>query len=173
MDAAAEDYRQAIQRFSALTIESEPYRSWQHHFLGTAKRHYGPAARLALGDVLLETKKFDDAELEYRALMRAFPKSDEAPFGAYRTALCYEGREDPENAIKVLKSVLRRYPKTTAGSEAHTRLETRYRIADTEVSDEIDVFTDLETEGKDQRTNFLEDPSKMKYKKDERPRILP
>ena len=44
-----------------------------------------------------------------------------------------------------MKSVLRRYPKSSAASEAHTRLETKYGVADTEIADDLglDFFDDV------------------------------
>jgi len=165
VDKTVEALRHIAERFSTLTIAEGRYSKLQKRFLGVAKRRHGPAAQLAAGDALRAAKRFDDAEMEYRIAVRKYPKTGEAAAAAYRVALCCEGREDPETAIKVLKSVLRRYPKTPAASDAHTRLETRYNIADTDVSDEIDVFAEIDEEQQKKKKNYLEDPTKLEKKK--------
>ncbi|OPZ24745.1 MAG: tol-pal system protein YbgF [Lentisphaerae bacterium ADurb.BinA184] len=164
VEPAVEAYRQMVKRFGTLTItrDSGPYYHWQKAFFGVEAMAYGPAAQLAAGDTLREARRFEDAEMEYRLVVTNYGKSDEAPTAAYRIALCYEGLEDKETAIKVMKSVLRRYPKSPAASEAHTRLETQYGIPDTEVTDAVDFFTDVEAARKGK--NYIEDPAKMKRK---------
>ncbi|MBS3763644.1 MAG: tetratricopeptide repeat protein [Planctomycetes bacterium] len=125
-------------RIDVRLNEARPYcyKQW--------KLYAAAAARLALGDTLREAGRYDDAIMEYKTLVIRYRKTESASIGAYRTALCYEGLKNPDMAIKVLKSVLRRYPKTAAASDAHTRLEERYKIPDTEVSDELDFFEEAE-----------------------------
>lgn len=162
VDKAVEAYRHIAKRWPALKIKRDKrnrehwYRKLRYN-MGKHEIFFAPAALLALGDTLREAERFQDSEMEYRVLVRKYPKTEEASVGAYRTGLCYEGRQDGETAVKIYKSVLRRYPKTTAASDAHTRLETKYGIPDTEVSDEVDFFTETEDATKD----YLEDPSKV------------
>ena len=164
VDEAVDAYRQIVVRFPSLVIKDQWY-GYDHYDRWRAQdREFGPAAQLAIGDTLRDAARFDDSIMEYRVVMTKFGKSIHASESAYRTALCYEGKQDSETAIKVLKSVLRRYGKTKAAGEAHTRLETQYKIADTEVADSTDFFGDAEVEGPDGK-NFIEDPSKLKEKK--------
>ncbi|MFP4028693.1 MAG: tetratricopeptide repeat protein [Candidatus Brocadiia bacterium] len=152
VDKAAEAFRHIAKRWPSLKTSAHKRHHHIHVKLPEArpychkhwKLYVAPAARLALGDTLREADRFDDAIMEYKTLVIRYRKTKSASRGAYRTALCYEGLKDPDTAIKVLKSVLRRYPKTAAASDAHTRLEERYKIPDTEVSDEIDFFREAE-----------------------------
>ena len=159
-DNAAEAFRQLVKRFSSVKIEDRPWSDVLRHNMGRNKMEFGPEAQLALGDVLREAKRWDDAIMEYRTLVSKWPKTESASWGAYRTALCYEGKDDRDTAIAVMKSVLRRYGKTAAASDAHTRLESKYGIADTEVSDQVDFFDDKDVTP--DRKNYLEAPEKMK-----------
>jgi len=163
-DNAVEAFRHIVKRFPALVMKEVYYGTQGHDALRAPDREYGPEAQLAIGDVLREAERHDDAIMEYRYLLSHFAKSIAASVGAYNTALCYEGKHESDTAVQVLKSVLRRYPATKAASDAHTHLETKYKIADTEVSDAIDFFGDTDIEGKYIK-NFLEDPEKMKDKK--------
>ncbi len=160
IDQAVEAFRHVAERFTNLVIDEGRFAHFQKEFLGKDKRHYGPAARLAAADTLREAKRYDDAEMEYRIVVVQFPKSGEAPFAAYRTALCYEGRDQTDTAIRIMKNVLQRFPKTAAASDAHTRLETKYGIPDTEVSDALDFFAETEEGTK----NYIEDPSQLRDK---------
>jgi TolA-binding protein len=159
VDRAVEALRHLVNRFGSVVIEDGNWVNVIRHNLGRNKIHFGADGQLALGDVLREAKRWDDAILEYKVVVTKYPKLEQASWAAYRTALCYEGKDDTETAIAVLKSCLRRYGKTAAGSDAHTRLESKYKVADTEVSDDIDVFED---ENKRDKKSYLEDPSKMK-----------
>jgi len=163
VDDAVEAYRQVIKRFGTLTVKDK----WvgQNHYdrMRMPDREYGPAAQLVIGDILREAGRYDDSIMEYRIVMSKYRKSEEAPWAGYNTGLSYEGKEDPETAVKVFKSVLRRYGKSRAAAEAHTRLEQKYKIPDTEVSDSTDFFGDTDVEGPDTK-NFIEDPSKMRDK---------
>ena len=162
-DEAVDAFRQVIKRFGNVVMKDQYY-GYDHYDRWKAQdREYGPEAQLAIGDVLMNAKRFDDAIMEFRILMSKYGKTIPASVGANHTALCYEGKEDGETAVNVLKSVLRRYGKTAAASEAHTRLESKYKIADTEVSDSTDFFGDIDVEGPDGK-NFIEDPTKMKDK---------
>lgn len=160
VDGAADAWRQLVNRFGAVAIKERPWRDVLQRNLGCTEIEFGPEAQLALGDTLMDAKRYEDAVLEYRALVTKFPKTRQAAAGAYRTALCYEALADPDTAVKVLKSVLRRFPKTPAASDAHTRLETKYKIDDTEVTDDLDFFTEKEI-STDQK-NYIEDTTKMK-----------
>ena len=161
VDQAVAAFRQIVKRFAALSHDVKYVGHSRHRgyvYVGMPKRDYGPAAQLALSDVLRSAKLYDNAIMEYRTLVGRWPKTNQAPVGAYRTGLCYEGNDDAETAIKVFKSVLRRYPKTGAASDAHTRLEVKYDIADTTVTDDLDFFTEEDTK----KENYLENPDKMK-----------
>lgn len=129
--------------------------------MGKHEIFFAPAALLKAGDTLREAGRFRDAAMEYRNLVRKYPKTEEASTGAYRTGLCYEGMNNRDTAIKVFKSVLKRYPKSRAASDAHTRLETKYDIPDTVVSDAVDFFEKTE----DTEEDYLEDPSKLHKEK--------
>lgn len=157
-EQAVEAFRHVAERFSSLTVEHGQFAELQERFFGTAKRHYGPAARLAAGDVLRDAQLHDDAEMEYRVVVVQYPKSDEAPVAAYRTALCYEARDQTDTAIQVLRNVLRRYPTSIAASDAHTHLEDTYGIPDTEVSDALDFFAETE----EITQNYIENPALLR-----------
>jgi TolA-binding protein len=161
VDQAVDAYRQIVKRFGTLTQEQTFYGNHPNTgyvSIGVPRRDYGPEAQLALADVLREAARYEHAILEYRTLVQKWSKTDQASVGAYRTGLCYEGLQDGETAVKVFKSVLRLYAKTSAASEAHTRLEQKYGVPDTEVTDDLDFFS---TEA-EKRKNYLENPDKMK-----------
>jgi len=160
VDEAVEAYRHIAKRFPSVSYKDKHF-GWHYYAINAGTREFGPDAQLAIGDTLREAARYDDAIMEYRILISKYAKSEQASQGAYRTGLCYEGNDDVDTAIAVFKSVLRRYPKTKAASEAHTHLETQYDIADVEVSDAVDIFEDVDAGGK----TFLEDPGKMFDKK--------
>jgi len=160
VDKAVEAFRHVTKRFASVKIEEGHWRHVLAHNLGRNKTWFGPDGQLALGDVLREAKRWDDAIMEYKTLVRKYPKTEQASWSAYRTALCYEGKDEPDTAIAVMKSVLRRYGKTAAASDAHTRLETKYNVADTEVSDDVDFFDDKDIEP--DKRDFIDDPGKLK-----------
>lgn len=161
IDEAVEAYRHIAKRWPALKIKKNHRDHWYHVLKNNLGKHhifFAPAALLQLGNTLREAGRYRDGIMEYRNLVRKYPKTEEGSLGAYYTGLCFEGMTDREMAVKVFKSVLRRYPKTSAASDAHTRLETKYDIADTEVSDEVDFFSETEDSEKD----YLEDPTKLR-----------
>lgn len=159
VDKAADAWRQVVARFGSIAIEKLWHGNIDHQLgVYVEKREYGPDAQLRLGDVLRAAGRHEDAVLEYRAAVTRWPKSDQAAWAAFRTALCYEGLNDPDTVIRVIQSVLRRYPQTRAAGDAHTLLESKYKIADVQIADTVDFFEVDGGVGKD----YLEDPAKMR-----------
>jgi len=150
-EQAVEAFRHAATRFADVSVEKWRYGNIREHNyrIWIEKREYGPDAQLRLSDILREIKEYEDAILEYRVVISKWPRSEQASWAGYRTGLCYEGLLDDETAIRVYKSVLRRYPKSRAAGDAHTRLEVRYDIPDLEVADTVDFFDTVDERGKD------------------------
>lgn len=146
-EEAVETYREFDERWPELQIGGADGQNGQlkgilRHNIGKGKMEFAPAALLQCGDMLREAERVDEAIQQYRDLNDKYPNSDEAPWGIYRTALCYEDREDSEMAVEVLKSLLRQYGKSRAAARASERLHQKYDIADPYVEDTMD-FTDI------------------------------
>lgn len=115
-EAACTTYRELIERFPA---EGDwPIRAY-----------------MQMAGVLRNIKKQDEAIQAYDAVILKFPDRGAARQAWLEIAGCYEEKQDPKKAIETYRTVLRKYPRTGAASTAHTILETRYKIADTDVSD--------------------------------------
>ncbi len=96
---------------------------------------FAQAALMRLGELYREERKQDDALAAYEKLIIRYPEGHYLRAAWLQIAFCHEEKKEPQRAIEVLKSVLRKYPRTPEASVAHTRLENVYKIADTEVSD--------------------------------------
>ena len=92
-------------------------------------------ALMRLGVLLRSIGKLDEAIAAYQKLIVNYASSPRVRHAWLAVASCYEDKSEPERAISVLKMVLRKYPRTPEASQAHTRLEVKYKIADTDVSD--------------------------------------
>lgn len=90
---------------------------------------------MRLGQVLRTIRKQDDAIVAYEQVILKYPDRGAARQAWLEIAACYEEKQEPKKAIDTYKTVLRKYPRTAQASKAHTILETRYKIADTDVSD--------------------------------------
>ena len=75
----------------------------------------------------LQLKQYDEAIGLYNQIVAASPAH--ASWATYQIASTHElaGRKD--DAIKVFKQVCDRYPKSSEGSQAHTHLNEKYKIA--------------------------------------------
>ncbi len=80
-------------------------------------------------------KKPDDAIRAYEKLIVVYPQSPQLRPAWLELAACYEEKQQPESAIQTYRTMLKKFPRTSEASRAHTILETRYKVADTEVSD--------------------------------------
>jgi len=156
IDDAVEAYRQVVERFGEWTVEPHTHQGWHHYRITVPVRAYGPDALLAAGDLLREHNRPEDAMLEYAELIRRYGRTEQAAWAAYRTALCWEAMDEHEMAVAVLKSTIRRYTRTIAAGDAHSRLEGVYQIPDDEVANALDVLDAILEHGK----NYLEDTNK-------------
>lgn len=147
-DEAAEAYRQFHERWPDLRIRhsgenrDRELSGMLHYNMNRKNLVFAPEALLACGDMLRDAGRYDDAIMEYRSLVENYPKSDQAPWGIYRTALCFEQKDDSERAVEVFKSLLRQYGKSRAAADASERLQQKYDIADPYVEDAMD-FSDV------------------------------
>jgi TolA-binding protein len=96
---------------------------------------FAQAGLMRLGEIYRSQKKQDDAIAAYEKLIIRYPEGHYLRSAWLQIAFCHEEKKEPTRAIEILKSVLRKYPRTAEASTAHTRLENVYKIADTEVSD--------------------------------------
>lgn len=97
--------------------------------------NFAQAGLMRLGELYRSQKKQDDAMAAYEKLIIRYPEGHYLRSAWLQIAYCHEEKKETQRAIEVLKSVLRKYPRTPEASVAHTRLENKYNIADTEVSD--------------------------------------
>ncbi|MFO7930721.1 MAG: tetratricopeptide repeat protein [Desulfosalsimonas sp.] len=80
----------------------------------------GPQVLFRLGEWMSESGRFRDALKTFSGLVKADPDADEAPLSYFRAAQLYHDRfMDTEKAIKILKTLIRRYP----DHEMRTRFE--------------------------------------------------
>lgn len=96
---------------------------------------YAQAALMRIGTLYRAQKKQDEAIAAYEKLIVAYPNGGYLRQAWLNIAYCHEEKQDAKSAIDVFKSVMRKYPRTSEASAAHTRLEQVYKIADTQVSD--------------------------------------
>ena len=94
-----------------------------------------PRALMRIGRLLRDQKKQDEAILAYEQVILKYDKSGAMRQAWLEIAASYEEKSEPQRAIEVYRTVLRKFPRTGEASRAHTILETRYKIADTDVSD--------------------------------------
>ncbi len=90
---------------------------------------------MRIGQLLRSQKKPDDAIHAYEKLIVVYDKSPHLRQAWLELAACYEEKHQPDRAIETFRTMLKKFPRTPEGSQAHTILETRYKVADTEVSD--------------------------------------
>lgn len=89
-----------------------------------------------LGELLRAQKKQDDAIAVYERVMRDFADSTTIVRRAFlEIAGCHEEKNDAQRAVAVYRLVIRKYPHTPEASRAHTVLEQKYNVPDTDVSD--------------------------------------
>lgn len=96
---------------------------------------YPSRALLQLGQILRRHNRPDEAIAAYEKLIVAYPSSWRMRQAWLEIAGCHEEKKDPQRAIEVFRTVLRKFPHTAEASRAHTILETRYRLPDTGVTD--------------------------------------
>lgn len=96
---------------------------------------WAPRSLMKIGQLLRTQKKYDDAIVAYEQVILKYEKSGAMRPAWLEIASTYEQKNEPQRAIETYKSVLRKFPRTGEASRAHTILETKYKIADTDVSD--------------------------------------
>ena len=116
VDAAIATYRELIDRFPK-------------------EQNHVAEACMRLGTLLRTQKKQDDAIKVYERLATLYPQDARVRQGWLEIAACHEEKGDAPGAIDALKAVLHKYPRTREASVAHTRLETKYKVDDVDVSD--------------------------------------
>ncbi len=90
---------------------------------------------MRIGQLLRGQKKYDEAIVAYEKLILNYGQNAAIRRAWLEIADCYESKGEPEKAIETYKTVLRKFPRTGEASRAHTVLETKYDVADTDVSD--------------------------------------
>ena len=88
-----------------------------------------PTYLLHIADCFSRWKKYDMAIKSCREVIGFFPKH--APDATWRIAHYYEGRNqegDRDRAIGTLKRICDLYPKSSLSSNAHQRLESKYKV---------------------------------------------
>ncbi len=98
------------------------------------ENHVGHAC-MQLAMLLRVQKKQDDAIKVYEKLATLYPQNALVRQAWLEIAACHEEKGDAPGAIDALKAVLHKYPRTHEASAAHTRLETKYKVDDVDVSD--------------------------------------
>jgi len=100
-----------------------------------AEGEYPPKALMELGRLLRGQNRHADAMAAYEKLIFAYPNSHLLREAWMAVAATHEEARRPERAIEVYQSILRKFPRTREASRAHTILEQRYKIPDTDVAD--------------------------------------
>ncbi len=90
---------------------------------------------MKIGQWLRSQKKYDDAIIAYEKVILRYEQSGVMRPAWLEIAEAYAEKGEPKRAIETYKTVLRKFPRTHEASQAHTILETKYKIADTDVSD--------------------------------------
>lgn len=96
---------------------------------------WAPRSLMKIGQLLRRQKQYDDAILAYEQVILRYPDSGAMRPAWLEIAAAYEEKAEPQRAIETYRTVLRKFPRTGEASRAHTILETKYKIADTDVSD--------------------------------------
>jgi len=96
---------------------------------------FAQSAHMRVGALYRQIKKADDAIAIYEKLILQYPEGKFLGAAWLNIAFCHEEKSDPQRAVEVLRLVLRKYPHTPEASQAHTRLENKYKLPDTEVGD--------------------------------------
>jgi TolA-binding protein len=96
---------------------------------------WAPRSLMRVGQLLRSQKKHDEAIVAYEQVILRYDKSPPLRQAWLEIAATYEEKREPDRAIETYKTVLRKFPRTGEASRAHTILETKYKIADTDVSD--------------------------------------
>ncbi|MEZ0264532.1 MAG: tol-pal system YbgF family protein, partial [Phycisphaerae bacterium] len=96
---------------------------------------FAQTAHMRLGALYRGTRKYDEAIAVYERLILQYPDGRLLRSAWLQIAMTHEEKNDPRRAIEVLRQVLRKFPHTAEASQAHTRLEQKYKVPDTEVGD--------------------------------------
>ncbi|HEY8668210.1 MAG TPA: tetratricopeptide repeat protein [Tepidisphaeraceae bacterium] len=96
---------------------------------------YPVRALMRMGELFRGQKKYDDALASYEKLIVQYADNGAVRNAWLQVGYTNEEAENSQRAIEVFKIVIRKFPRTREASVAHTRLETKYKVADTEVSD--------------------------------------
>ncbi|HYE18316.1 MAG TPA: tetratricopeptide repeat protein [Tepidisphaeraceae bacterium] len=96
---------------------------------------FAQAAHMRLGTLYRNARKYDEAIAVYERLILQYPDGKLLRQAWLAIAMTHEEKGDPKRAIEVLRMVLRKFPHTGEASQAHTRLEQKYKVPDTEVGD--------------------------------------
>ena len=96
---------------------------------------YPENALMRLGSLHRSIKKPDGAIAAYEKLILRYPESSQVRAAWLGIAYCHEEKGDAQRAIDVLRAIMRKFPRTSEASLAHTRLEQVYKIPDVDVSD--------------------------------------
>lgn len=94
-------------------------------------------ALFRLGGLLRGQNKHEEAiTTAYERVIKDYPNAENVVRQAWmEIAACREEQGDAKRAIALYRIVLRKYPHTAEASAAHTTLEQRYKVPDTDVSD--------------------------------------
>jgi TolA-binding protein len=92
-------------------------------------------ALMRLGQLLRDQKKYDEAIVAYERVILKYNQDPAIRQAWLEIAAVHESKGSPTDAIATYKTVLRKFPRTREASRAHTILETKYNIADVDVSD--------------------------------------
>lgn len=92
-------------------------------------------ALMRMGELFRVIKKQDEAIACYERVIKGYAESRSVPQAWYEMGVAYEEKGDKATARKTLQTVLRKFPHSSAASAAHSRLESKYGVADVDVAD--------------------------------------
>ena len=92
-------------------------------------------ALMRMGELFRSIKKHDEAIACYERVIKGYAESRGVPSAWYEMGVAYEEKGDKATARKTLQTVLRKFQHSSSASAAHSRLESKYGVADVDVAD--------------------------------------
>ncbi|MFP4028076.1 MAG: tetratricopeptide repeat protein [Candidatus Brocadiia bacterium] len=92
-------------------------------------------ARFQIAEWYRHWKKYEDAIQNYRRVAKQYPNTHQQRRAIYNIGLCWEQLGEKEMAVRSFLECIRRFEKTRVQSEAHSRLEVKYKVPDLQIRD--------------------------------------
>jgi len=97
-------------------------------------------ARFQIAEWQRAWRRYQDAIESYRMVDKRYPATYEQQQSVFNIGLCWEGLNDKEKAIRSFVECIKRFDQTAIQSQAHSRLEVKYKFPDLMIRDMADKF---------------------------------